>query len=79
MAILLIAMTHQVALANPTYARLKAARRPGESFSRAIERLLDESKDPLSFIRSPPGKRWLSTKEHLRLIEQDRDADTVDL
>ncbi len=78
MAILLHPVTHQVALANPTYARLRAARRAGESFSQAIERLLDGTKDPMSFVRDPPKSR-IPAEERLRLIKEERDADRVDL
>lgn len=70
-------MTKQVALADATYARLKRAKRPGESFSQAIERMLDQVKDPLGFVdRLPPldidHDAWLAE------VEAWRNADVVD-
>lgn len=71
-------MTKQVALAERTYQRLKENRRPGESFSKAIERLLDkQAKDPLSFTRGLP-KPEIDPEEWLQEIEADRDASRVD-
>lgn len=71
-------MTKQVALADGTYDRLKRSRLPGESFSEAIERLLDQHpKDPLAFAKRVP-KSPISSKDHLRQIEADRDATRMD-
>jgi len=70
-------MTKQVALADATYERLRRSRLPEESFSEAIERLLDQAKDPLSFADRVPQPR-VSAKERLRQIEADRDATRVD-
>lgn len=71
-------MTKQVALADATYERLKRHRRPDESFSEAIERLLDQqAKDPLAFPDRVP-KAGLSAKEWLAQVEADRDATRVD-
>ena len=78
MAILLYRMTKKVALAETTYARLRRSRHPGESFSKAIERLLDGAKDPMGFVDRLP-KRALSQAAHLRMIEEDRDTTWVDL
>lgn len=70
-------MTRQVSLAEATYARLKRNRRAGESFSKAIERLLDqEAKDPMGFVERVPRAR-ISAKKWLRQIEADRDATRV--
>lgn len=71
-------MTKQVALADATYDRLRRVRRPGESFSQAIERLLaDRAKDPEAFPKRVP-KSPLATREWLRRIEADRDGGRVD-
>lgn len=70
-------MTKQVALADATYAKLRAARHEGESFSDAIERLLRGNKDPRSFGKNLPPRR-MSPEAHLRMIEQDRDSTTTD-
>ncbi|MEK6985024.1 MAG: antitoxin VapB family protein [Candidatus Thermoplasmatota archaeon] len=70
-------MTRQVALAESTYARLRRSRHPGESFSKAIDRLLDGAKDPMGFVKRLP-KADLTPEEHLRMIEEDRNSDWVD-
>lgn len=71
-------MTRQVALADDTYERLKANKKPGESFSQTIERLLDtQPKDPLSFPDRVP-KSPLEAEERLRRIEEDREDTRVD-
>lgn len=69
-------MTKQVALADATYAKLRAARHEGESFSDAIERLLRNNKDPMSFLRTPRSSAdpdaWLAQ------IKADRDDTLTD-
>jgi predicted CopG family antitoxin len=70
-------VTKQVALADSTYARLKRSRHPGESFSDAIERLLDRAKDPMTFADRVPRSR-VGAKDRLAQIEADRDATRVD-
>lgn len=69
-------MTKQVALADRTYTRLKRHRRPDESFSEVIERLLDQAKDPESFLRAPRSRTdpdaWIAR------LEADRDDATVE-
>lgn len=70
-------MTKQVALADRTYTRLKGSRRPGESFSAAIERLLAQvAKDPSTFLDTPRSRAdpdaWIAR------IEADRDDATVE-
>ena len=67
-------MTRQVALSEATYARLRRQRKPAESFSQAIERLIDNQvKTPLDFVEglAPPipPKKWLEQ------IEADREAE----
>ena len=65
-------MTRQVALAERTYARLKRSRRPDESFSQAIERLLDSTrKDPWRFVSGSRSK--LDPDDWIKRIEADRD------
>lgn len=72
------AMTKQVALADRTYERLRRSRRPGESFSQAIERLLaGQAKDPLSFSKRVP-KSPLDATAWRKQIEADRDSTRVD-
>lgn len=69
-------MTKQVSLADRTYQRLKRNRRPNESFSAAIERLLDEaSKDPMTFLAATRSRT--DPEEWLARIEADRDDATV--
>ena len=75
-AIVLQCMTKQVAFADRTYERLKSARREGESFSETVERLLDSSKDPLSFLRSTRSR--IDATRRLKAIRADRDASRVD-
>lgn len=66
-------MTKPVALANHTYERLKRRRRPGESFSEAVERLIsNQRKDPMSFVRSAP-KSKRPVKRRLAEIEAERE------
>ncbi len=62
-------MTKQVALAEATYARLRRNRRPGESFSMAIERLLDQAKDPTRFSALLP-KPTLSPEDWRDAIDR---------
>lgn len=67
-------MTKPVALADETYRRLKQRKRPGESFSNTIDRLLaDQRKDPLSFAQNVPRSK-IPAKKRLADIEADRDA-----
>lgn len=69
-------MTKQVALADQTYARLREARLEGESFSDAIERLLDHAKDPLGFLKARPSRT--DPDAWLEAIRADREDSTVD-
>ena len=72
-------VTKQVALANETYKRLRQNRRTNESFSQAIDRLLDgDAKDPMRFVRerTRPVPR-ISADERIRLIEEDRNRSWV--
>ena len=67
-------MTKPVALADDTYQRLKRRKRPGESFSEAIERLMrDQRKDPMLFVAKVPRSK-ISAARRLKEIEADRDA-----
>lgn len=71
-------MTKPVALADSTYDRLRRRRRPGESFSEAVERLiLNQRKDPMEFPRNVPKSR-VPAKRRLADIEADRDASMED-
>lgn len=70
-------MTKQVALANVTYDRLRRRRLEGESFSQAIDRLLDGAKDPLGFAARVP-KSSIPAAERLRQIEEDRNNTWTD-
>lgn len=71
-------MTHQVALADVTYDRLKREKQPGESFSQVIERLLAQRPlDPTYFARHA---RRISKEEAARRladIEWSRDQDLL--
>lgn len=69
-------MTKQVALADRTYQRLRAARQPDESFSDAIERLLDAVKDPMGFLAAKPSR--VDPTAWIAAVEADRDDATVD-
>lgn len=71
-------VTKPVALADNTYDRLKRRKRPGESFSAAIERLMsNQRKDPLEFVRLVP-KSKISAGKRLAEIEADREASWED-
>jgi predicted CopG family antitoxin len=72
-------VTKQVALAESTYLRLRGNRRPGESFSAAIDRLLDnQPKDPMRFVEEArKHKNIMSHEEALAMIEAERDADLL--
>src|ERR1041384_7233484 len=69
-------MTKQVALSDHAYARLRRQRLPGESFSAAIERLIEhQAKDPLSFGKRVRGlRKTMTSKELLAMIEADREG-----
>ncbi len=69
-------MTKQVALSEHAYARLRRQKLPGESFSGAVERLIDhQRKDAAGFIEAMRGvRRIMSPDEHLAMIEADREA-----
>jgi predicted CopG family antitoxin len=70
-------MTKQVALADATYARLKARKQAGESFSQVIERLMHAKKDPMAFV-GHRHKPLYPAAARLRMIEEDRDTGWVD-
>lgn len=72
-------VTKQVALAESTYLRLRGNRRPGESFSAAIDRLLDnQPKDPMRFVEEAgKHKHVIPPHEYLAMIEAERDADLL--
>jgi len=66
-------MTRQVALSETAYARLRAQRRDNESFSDAIERLIDgQARTPMDFVKGlrPP----IDPKVWLAQVEEDREA-----
>ena len=71
-------MTKQVALSERAYRRLRAARREGESFSQAIERLLrgvEEAKGgALAWAEDEHGLVD-DTNDLLRWIESGKDVD----
>lgn len=67
-------MERAVRLSEEAYEHLEAYKHPGESFSQAIQRLLDaQPKDPLGFPDRVP-KSPVSGQEHLRRIEADRES-----
>lgn len=71
-------MTKPVALADGTYDRLKRRRRPGESFSNTIDRLMQEpKKDPTYFAQNVPRSK-IPAARRLQEIEADRDASLED-
>ena len=74
-------MTKQVALSNAAYAALKREKQETESFSDLVVRLMREArvtkKDPMRFVNFP-HQRTMSPEEHLRFIEEMREADRVD-
>lgn len=63
-------MTKQVQLSDEAYTALRARRRPGESFSQAVLRVLASVKDPWAFV----GRRAsdLTVQEHLELAKSMR-------
>lgn len=75
---LYLPVTKPVALADDTYRRLKARKRPGESFSQTVERLMREQrKDPTFFVDRVP-KSKVPADRRLRAIEEDREASWED-
>lgn len=71
-------MTKPVALADNTYRRLKRRKRPGESFSETIERLMrGQRKDPMLFVESVP-KSEVPSGRRLEEIEREREASWED-
>jgi predicted CopG family antitoxin len=71
-------VTKQVALANKTYDRLRRAKAKDESFSAAIERLLEAApKDPLEAMRRMP-KALLEAEAWIRQIEEERESTRQD-
>lgn len=71
-------MTKPVALADETYRRLRRRRRPGESFSNAIERLMrEQKKDPTYFVHHVPRSK-VPAARRLEEIEAEREASWED-
>ena len=71
-------MTKPVALADDTYRRLRRRKRPGESFSNTVDRLMrDQKKDAMSFVANVP-KSKVPAARRLKDIEADRDASWAD-
>jgi predicted CopG family antitoxin len=69
-------MAKQVALSDRAYARLRRNRIEGESFSDAVERLMDsQPKDPLRFLahmRDVPKPGYYH--QRIARIEREREA-----
>lgn len=66
-------MTKPVALSDQTYRRLKQLKRPGESFSQTIERLIrGQRKDPLVFAQDVPRSR-IPPRDRLKEVERIRE------
>ena len=73
-------MTHQVSLRGAAYEALRREKRPGESFSDVVLRIIQEArpraKDPWSFLAGPPlDPRGMERR--LQEIEGWRDADRL--
>lgn len=69
-------MTRQVSLSEDAYRRLREEKREAESFSKTILRLLRAAKGKDPFVFTQRKRRHvLSAKEHLALVEADRDRD----
>ena len=68
-------MVKPVSLSDPAFAALRKEKRPGESDSDVVLRLIkslhENQKDPLAFLKPLPD-RWLSYEEHLADIEAGR-------
>lgn len=68
-------MVKPVSLSDPAFAALRREKRPGESDSDVVLRLIkslhENEKDPLAFLRFK-GERWLSYEEHQEAIEAGR-------
>lgn len=74
-------MTKQVALSDEAYAELRREKKPEESFSQAVLRLLRSArlarKDPMAFV-GQPRRFTMTMQEHLDMVESDRDRDLAD-
>ena len=74
-------MVRPVSLSDPAFAALREEKRPGESDSDVVLRLIREvratKRDPLAFLRSRPKRRW-SPDEHERMIARMDAADRED-
>lgn len=68
-------MVKPVSLSDPAFAALRREKRPGESDSDVVLRLIrnlhENQKDPLAFLKFQ-GTRWLSYEDHLADIEAGR-------
>jgi predicted CopG family antitoxin len=73
-------VTHQVALSREAYQALRKAKRPEESFSDAVLRLLHAHRaaehDPWKFVRAR-RRHVRSVEERLAEVEAWRDADRL--
>ncbi len=77
-ALLYFLVTKPVALSDGTYRRLKRRKRPGESFSETIERIMgNQKKDPMRFANEVPKSR-VPAQRRLKELEEDRDASWED-
>ena len=74
-------VTKQVSLSNEAYAKLKAEKATGESFSDVVVRLLGQArmgkKDPMRFVNHP-HEFLLAMDEHLAMVDEGREADRND-
>lgn len=69
-------MTKQVSLSDRAYARLRRCRLEGESFSAAVERLIEaQARDPLRFGERVAALHWSTPPDELvAQIEAEREA-----
>ena len=75
-------MVKPVSLSDPAFAALRKEKRPGESDSDVVLRLVREAhgarRDPLSFIDGAPHADMMEPEEHLRFLREMHDVDTRD-
>ena len=74
-------MTKPVTLSDGAFAALRREKKEGESDSDVVNRLVHEAraarKDPFRLVGAPL-KRAMSVEEHLRMLEDAREADRYD-
>lgn len=74
-------MVKPVSLSDPAFAALRREKRPGESDSDVVLRLIDEArrarKDPWKFARYRP-KRSITPEQHLEFLDRMNEASRRD-